>query len=313
MKNIVFLDEYSLSGCDLSRIKKLGNYTGYEKSFGEEQVVERCREADIIISNKVPVTRRVIEQLPRLKLICVAATGVNNVDLKAAEERGIPVKNAVGYSTHAVAETTLGAVLALYRQLNYYDRFVKSGDYARSDVPFHFGVPTHQLHGKCWGIIGLGNIGREVARLAQAFGCEVCYTSTSGTAREESYPALSLDELLRWADIVTIHCPLNDRTRGLIGPRKLDFMKPSAVIVNVARGGIIDEVALVEALDTNRLAGAAIDVYEQEPMRPDSPLLRIRQSDKLLLSPHNAWSPTEAIDVLIGCIERNIRTAFPEE
>ncbi len=308
MKKIVFLDEYSLSGCDLSRIRALGDYTGYEKTFTTEEVVERCREADVIISNKVLVTREAMEQLPHLKLICVAATGVNNIDLKAAAERGIPVKNAVGYSTHAVAETTLGSVLALYRRIGYYDRFVKSGNYAHSDVPFHFGMPTHQLYGKRWGIIGLGNIGREVARLATAFGCEVAYTSTSGNVREEKYPARSLEELLQWADVITIHCPLNERTRGLIGRKEFALMKHDALLVNVARGGIVDEEALVEALDNNRLGGASIDVYEQEPMRADSPLLRIQKSDKLLLSPHNAWSPVEAIEVLIGCIEENIRT-----
>lgn len=305
---IVFLDEYSMSGCDLSGIKALGDYRGYEKTYTTEEVVERCREADVIISNKVLVKREAIEQLPNLKLICVAATGVNNIDVEAARERGIPVKNAVGYSTHAVAETTLGAVLALYRRVGYYDRFVKQGDYAASDVPFHFGMPTHQLYGKRWGVIGLGNIGREVARLASAFGCEVAYTSTSGTLREEPYPALKLDELLSWADVVTIHCPLNEHTRGLIGARELSLMKPEALLVNVARGGIVDEQALVEALDNDRLGGAAIDVYEKEPMLPTSPLLRTQKPDKLLLSPHNAWSPVEAIKVLIGCIEENIKT-----
>ncbi len=303
--NIVFLDEYSLCGCDLSRIEALGNYTGYEKTRPEE-VAERCREADIVISNKVPLTADVIARLDRLKLICVAATGMNNVDLRAAADRNIPVKNAIGYSTHAVAETTLGAVLALCRQIGYYDRFVKSGAYAASDVPFHFGLPTHQLYGKRWGVIGLGNIGHEVARLAEAFGCEVAYTSTSGRKREERYPALPLAELLTWADIVTIHCPLNERTRSLIGRNELARMKPAALLVNVARGGIVDETALVEALDAGRLAGAAIDVYEQEPIAADSPLLGITRPDRLLLSPHNAWSPVEAIDVLIGCVARNI-------
>ena len=310
MKKIVFLDEYSMSGCDLSRIKALGNYVGYEKTYTTEEVVERCQDAEIIISNKVLVTREAIERLPKLELICGAATGVNNIDLEAAKERGIPVKNAVGYSTHAVAETTLGAVLALYHKVGYYDHFVKSGRYAESDVPFHFGFPTHQLYGKRWGVIGMGNIGREVARLASAFGCEVAYTSTSGAVREELYPALPLDELLAWADIVTIHCPLNDRTRGLIGREQIARMKPSALLVNVARGGIVDEAALVEALDSDRLGGAAIDVYEKEPMVAGSPLLTIQKSEKLLLSPHNAWSPVEAIEVLIGCIAENIRTTY---
>lgn len=304
---IVFLDEYSMSGCDVSRLKALGDYVGYEKTYTTAEVVERCRDAEVVISNKVLITREAIEQLPHLKLICVAATGVNNIDLEAARERGIPVKNAVGYSTHAVAETTLGSVLALYRRVGYYDRYVKSGDYAHSDVPFHFGMPTRQLWGKRWGIIGLGNIGREVARLATAFGCEVAYTSTSGAVREEAYPALPLDELLAWADVVTIHCPLNERTRGLIGQREIARMKPEAVLVNVARGGIVDEEALVDALDAGRLAGASIDVYEKEPMLPSSPLLRAQCPDRLLLSPHNAWSPVEAIEVLIGCIEQNIK------
>ncbi len=303
--NIVFLDEYSLCGCDLSRIKVLGNYKGYEKTRPDE-VEERCRQADIVISNKVPLAADVIARLDRLKLICVAATGVNNVDLQAAADRNIPVRNAVGYSTHAVAETTLGAVLALCRQIGYYDRYVKSGAYAASDVPFHFGLPTHQLYGKRWGIIGLGNIGREVARLAEAFCCEVSYTSTSGRVREERYPTLALDELLAWADIVSIHCPLSEKTRNLIGRPELALMKPSALLVNVARGGIVDEAALVEALDAGRLAGAAIDVYQKEPIAADSPLCRIAHPDRLLLSPHNAWSPVEAIDVLIGCVARNI-------
>lgn len=307
MKKIVFLDEYSMSGCDLSRIKALGDYVGYEKTHTTEEVVERCKDAEIIISNKVLVTREAIAQLPKLELICVAATGVNNIDLAAAAERGIPVRNAVGYSTHAVAETTLGAVLALYRKIGYYDHYVKSGSYAASDVPFHFGFSTHQLHGKRWGVIGLGNIGREVARLATAFGCEVAYTSTSGAVREEAYPALPLDELLAWADVVTIHCPLNERTRALIGREQIACMKPTALLVNVARGGIVDEAALVEALDQERLGGAAIDVYEKEPMVASSPLLKIQKPEKLLLSPHNAWSPVEAIEVLIGCIEQNIK------
>ena len=309
--NIVFLDEYSMSGCDLSRIEALGHYTGFGKTRPDE-VAERCAEADIVISNKVPLTAETIARLPRLKLICVAATGVNNIDLEAAAARNIPVRNAVGYSTHAVAETTLGAVLALCRRVGYYDRFVKSGDYALSDVPFHFGMPTRQLYGKRWGIIGLGNIGREVARLAEAFGCEVRYTSTSGTVREEPYPAVPLCDLLAWADVVTVHCPLNDRTRRLLGAAELAMMKPTAFLVNVARGGIVDETALADALNNDRLGGAALDVYEAEPMRPDSPLLRVRHPELLLLSPHNAWSPVEAVGVLIGCIEQNIKNFLSE-
>ena len=180
--NIVFLDEYSLGGIDLSRIKQLGNYTGYEKTTPGE-IAERCIDADIVITNKVPLRAEAIKVLPQLKLICIAATGMNNVDLEAAAERGIEVRNAVGYSTHAVTETTIGAAIALLRQSIYYDRYVKSGEYAASDAPFHFGRPLHQLYGKRWGIIGLGAIGHKVAEVAAALGCQIAYTSTSGVER----------------------------------------------------------------------------------------------------------------------------------
>ena len=182
--NIVFLDEYSLGGIDLSRIKQLGNYTGYEKTTPGE-IAERCIDADIVITNKVPLRAEAIKVLPQLKLICIAATGMNNVDLEAAAERGIEVRNAVGYSTHAVTETTIGAAIALLRQSIYYDRYVKSGEYAASDAPFHFGRPLHQLYGKRWGIIGLGAIGHKVAEVAAALGCQIAYTSTSGVERQD--------------------------------------------------------------------------------------------------------------------------------
>lgn len=307
--NIVFLDEYSLGGADLSAIRALGSYTSYETTRPEE-IVDRCREADIVITNKVPFDRTTLGQLPRLRLICVAATGVNHIDLKAAAERGIPVKNAVGYSTHAVTETTIGTAIALMRQVVYYDRYTKE-QYAGAARQFHFGRTTRQLHGSRWGIVGMGNIGRSVARVAEALGCEVAYTSTSGVVREEPYPARPLDELLAWADVVSVHCPLTDRTRGLIGARELARMKPSALLINVARGGIVDEAALAAALDAGQLAGAALDVFVHEPLDVGNPLLAIREPDRLLLSPHNAWSPVEAVGVLVECIARNIRENFP--
>ena len=306
--NIVFLDEYSLGGADLGAIRALGNYTGY-RTTAREEVIGRCREADAVITNKVVFSRETLRRLPRLRLICVAATGMNHIDLDAAAEQGVTVKNAVGYSTHAVTETTIGAAIGLRRQVVYYDRYVKTA-YAGSPLQYHFGRTTHQLYGSKWGIVGLGAIGREVARLAAAFGCEVCYTSTSGVVREEPYPALPLTELLGRSDIVSIHAPLNDRTRGLIGAPELSVMKRSALLINVARGGIVDEAALAEALDRGSIAGAALDVFSREPFAADSPLLGIREPDRLLLSPHNAWSPREAVDVLVGCVEENIKTFY---
>lgn len=301
---IVFLDEYSVCGRDLSSIKHWGDYTGYETTSAEE-VLKKSKDAEIIISNKVVLDAATIASLPHLRLICVAATGMNNIDLNAAAEHGVEVRNAVGYSTYAVAETTLSSALALLREVTYYDNYFKSGAYSSSPRIFNFDRPTAQLRGKRWGIIGMGNIGREVARLATAFGCEVSYYSTSGVERKEEYPALPLEELLRTSDVVSIHCPLNERTRSLIGAEQLAKMKPSAILINVARGGIVDEAALADALNEKRLRGAALDVFTSEPLR-ESPLYSLRDPYRLLASPHNAWSPVEAIDRLIGCIEQNI-------
>ena len=306
MKKIVFLDEYSIAGRDLTKITSQGEYIAYNNT-AKEDVVERLKGADIAITNKVVIDGDIMRQLPDLKLICVAATGMNNVDLETAKELGIVVKNAVGYSTISVAETTLASALALARNIVYFDEYFHDSRYSKADRAFCYDRLTFQISGKKWGIIGLGNIGREVARLASAFGCEVLYFSTSGAKREEAYPAVELDELLQWSDIVSVHSPLNDRTRGLVGRRELQLMKPTSLIINVARGGIIDEAALAEALDNGWVAAAALDVFSVEPLR-ESPLYNIKDRYRLLASPHNAWSAAEAIDRLIDCVAENIRT-----
>lgn len=305
MKKIVFLDEYSIAGRDMSRITSQGDYTAYENTR-KEDVVERLKGADIAITNKVMIDGEAMRQLPNLKLICVAATGMNNVDLNAAAELGIEVRNAVGYSTSSVAETTLASALALARNIVYFNEYYHDGRYANADRAFCYDRLTFEIRGKRWGIIGLGNIGREVARLATAFGCEVRYSSTSGAKREEEYEAMELDELLKWSDIVSVHSPLNERTRGLVGARELQLMRPSSIIINVARGGIIDETALAEALNKGWISAAALDVFSVEPLR-ESALYNIEDKYRLLASPHNAWSAVEAIDRLIGCVAENIR------
>lgn len=302
---IVFLDEYSICNRDLSEIKSLGDYVGYETTAYDE-VIERCLDAEIVISNKVILDAEIIASLPKLKLICVAATGMNNIDLAAAAERGIEVKNAVGYSTYAVAETTLCSALALLREVTYYDNYFKTGEYAAAERIFNFDRPTAQLRGKRWGIVGMGNIGREVARLAEAFGCEVSYYSTSGVTRDEQYPTLSLNELLSTSDIVSVHCPLNERTRNLIAKEELKMMKSSAILINVARGGIVNEQDLAKALNEGIIRGAALDVFTTEPLR-ESPLYNLNEPYRLLASPHNAWSSVEAIDRLVECITQNIK------
>ena len=306
MKKIVFLDEYSIAGRNLSKITSQGEYIAYENTK-KEDVVERLKGADIAITNKVMIDGDIMRQLPDLKLICVAATGMNNVDLETAKELGIVVKNAVGYSTISVAETTLASALALARNIVYFDEYFHDGRYSKADRAFCYDRFTFELRGKKWGIIGMGNIGREVARLASAFGCEVRYFSTSGAKREEQYPAIELNELLEWSDIVSVHSPLNERTRGLVGRNELQKMKPSSIIINVARGGIIDEAALAEALDNGWVAAAALDVFSVEPLR-ESALYNIKDKYRLLASPHNAWSAAEAIDRLIDCVAENIRT-----
>ncbi len=311
MKKIVFLDEYSICGRDMSAVKALGDYTGYDTT-APQQIAERCRGAEIVIANKTVLDAATIGRLPDLRLICVAATGMNNVDLAAAAERGISVRNAVGYSTDSVAEATMGAALALLRETAYYDEFFKSGRYATADRIFCFDRPTAQLCGKRWGVIGMGNIGRRVADLASAFGCRVAYASTSGVERKENYPALPIAELLAESDVVSVHCPLNDRTRGLIGAAEFASMKPSAIIINVARGGIIDEAALAAALDGGTIRGAALDVFTSEPLRT-SPLYSLKDPYKLLASPHNAWSSVEAIDRLIECVAQNIADFIGKE
>lgn len=302
---IVFLDEYSVCGRDLSSIKRFGDYIGYDTT-SPDQVLERCADAEVVISNKVVLDATIIASLPKLRLICVAATGMNNIDLNAAAEHGVEVRNAVGYSTYSVAETTICSALSLLREVTYYDNYFKSGEYAKSERIFNFDRPTAQLRGKRWGIIGMGNIGREVARLAEAFGCEVVYYSTSGVERDEVYNKLSLNDLLNSSDVISIHCPLNDRTHNLIDAEELAMMKKSAILINVARGGIVNEVALAEALNNGNLRGAALDVFTTEPLR-ESPLYNLQDPYRLLASPHNAWSSVEAIDRLIACIAGNIQ------
>ncbi len=303
---IVFLDEYSLGGADLSAIKALGDYRGYEITMEHDLIVERARDAEVIICNKSPLPRRTLEALPHLRLVCIAATGTNNIDSEAAAELGIEVRNAAGYSTHSVAEATIGATLALLRNTAHYDNFIKSGRYSASDRLFSFERAIGQIHSSRWGIIGLGTIGREVARIATALGSEVRYFSTSGVARDEEYRrAERLEELLGWCDILSIHSPLNDQTRGLVGEKEMAQMQQNSILINVARGGIVDEAALATALNSGVIAGAAIDVFGVEPLEKSSPLLTAKN---IILSPHNAWSSREAIKQLVEIVAEGVRS-----
>ena len=304
MVKIVFLDEYSLGDMDLTPIKSLGEYVGYDRT-SKEQVLEHCKDAEVVICNKTVLSAETLRALPNLRFVAIAATGMNNVDLDAASELGIGVKNVAGYSTYSVAEATMTFALSLLKNTAYFDNYFKGGAYAATEDIFHFGRPVRQLRGSKWGIIGMGAIGREVARLASAFGCDVAYTSTSGAVRKEDYPQMPLEELLAWADVVSIHCPLTPTTKGLIGEKELKMMKPTSIIINVARGGIIDEAALAKALNEKVIAGAGLDVFSREPLH-ESPLYDLNDNYSLVAAPHTAWAADVARKVLIQRIAENI-------
>jgi glycerate dehydrogenase len=232
---------------------------------------------------------------------------MNGIDLDAAAAAGIEVRNARDYSTDSVAELTFAGVLALLKQLPYYDEYVKSGEYVRTTKPFNFARTSYELHGKRWGIVGLGNIGKRVAAIATAFGCEVSYYSTSGKHNDADYPRKSLEQLLAESDVVSVHAPLSRDTYHLLGYEQFAQMKSTAVVANMARGSLIDEAGLARALNENIIAGAAIDVYSAEPMTADNPLLTVADKYKLVLTPHTAWHSFEALKMLAGKVADNIR------
>lgn len=304
--NIAFLDVKTIGiVSNLNLIERLGDYMQYSLTKPEERL-ERLKNIDIVITCKVVIDRKIIDACPQLKLICVAATGTNNVDLEYALQKGIQVKNVINYSTESVAQVTIAIILNLVNHLNYFDRYVKSGGYAHSDIFTHYGPEFYQLIGKRAGIIGLGNIGKRVARLLETFGMEIVYYSTSGKNNNNDYLRMELAELMLTSDIVTIHSPLNDSTRGLINKGNLKLMKPTAFLVNVGRGGIINEYDLVEAINLELIAGAGIDVYEFEPIATDNPLLSTKHPERLVLTPHIAWTSVEARELLIQRVAENI-------
>jgi glycerate dehydrogenase len=291
---------------NLKVFETLGEFTAYQVT-SPPQTIERLKNADVAISCKVVIGKREMDQLPNLKLICVAATGTNNIDLDYAKSKGIEVKNVAAYSTNSVAQATFSMVLVLLNNVQYFDSYVKSGDYAANDMFTHIGRTVTELNGKTYGVIGLGAIGKKVAEIAKSFGCNIIYYSTSGKNNNSEYQQVTLEQLLKTSDVISIHCPLNDLTRNLITYERLSLMKPSAIIINMARGGIVDESALAKALDEDKIAGAGTDVYSIEPVTLDNPLLNIKNKEKIILSPHSAWTSVEARTLLIERIAENIR------
>lgn len=306
---IVFLDAETMGDVSFSPISRYGELVCYGRSTPEE-AIERVSDCDVLIINKIKVTPELIDAAPSLKLICEAATGVNNIDLDYAAVKGIPVRNAVGYSTDSVVQATFMHLLSLAGNAPYFDDSVKSGRYSSSGIFTDVSVNWMELSGRKMGIIGMGNIGSKVALIAKAFGMDVSYYSTSGTSHCDLYPSLSLECLLRESDVISIHAPLNERTKGLLGKAELEMMKPSAYLLNMGRGGIVDESALAEALEAGLIAGAALDVFESEPLPADSPLLTLSNSGNLRLAPHVAWASVEARARLVEMIADNISKGF---
>lgn len=303
---IVFLDAKTVGDVpNLEDLEKLGETTVYQITSPVE-TEERIKDADIVITNKVVLDKDLIEGASNLKLICVAATGMNNIDRDAAKEAGISVKNVSGYSSNSVAQTTFAMVLHLVQKITRFDEFVKSGDYAEHDIFTNQDITYSEIHGKQFGIIGLGNIGNKVAQIAEAFGANVVYYSTSGRNLDQPYPHKELNELLETSDFVSIHAPLNESTEGLIGYSELKTMKSTAYLINTGRGGIVNEGDLAKALDENLIAGAALDVFEQEPVNADNPLLQIQNKHRLVMTPHIAWASMEARTELIEGVKKNI-------
>ena len=304
--HIVLLDAKTLGDdLDISALESFGTLTVYQTT-SPEQTLERIQIADIVITNKVVISANIMEEAPKLKLICIAATGMNNVDLAAAEYKGIEVKNVAGYSTKSVVQHTFAMALYLLEKMAYYDTVVKDTTWTQSGLFTDVSQPFYEISGKKWGIIGFGTIGQEVAKIATAFGAEVSYYSTSGKNLHHGYPHQSLEFILKDCDIISIHAPLNDDTYNLINENNLPYIKDNAVLLNLGRGGIINETDLAFELDRRALY-AGLDVLEKEPITLNNRLNEVKHKERLLITPHMAWASIEARKKLLEGIVENIR------
>ncbi|MDE6386546.1 MAG: D-2-hydroxyacid dehydrogenase [Lachnospiraceae bacterium] len=310
---LVVLERNSVgTDLDISCFEKFGEVTYYPNTVADN-TAERVTDADIIIANKAPLNENTLKDAPNVKLICLFATGFDNVDLAYCNSRGIKVANVVNYCTPAVAQHTLLLALALAEKIAFYDNYVKSGTYSAQDRFSNFDRPFHDLNGKTWGIVGMGTIGHKVAALAEAFGCKVIFYSASGKSTCTEYERVEFDTLLRESDILSLHCPLSDRTKGLINKDAFEKMKETAILINVARGPVVDTQALYDALINNRIAAAGLDVLEKEPMTKDNPLIKIQDSTKLIITPHMSWASIESRNCLIGEVVKNIEAFLDGE
>lgn len=307
---IVFLDAKTIGDdIDLSGFERFGEVVKYNFSTSKE-VPERVEDADVIILNKVQINQETIGNAKNLKLVCVTATGTNNLDKEYLDKRGIAWRNVAGYSTDMVAQHTFAMLFYLMEKLSYYDEYVKSGRYVGDKLFTHFANTFHELSGKTWGIIGLGAIGRRVAEIATAFGTHVIYYSTSGKNYNTDYQQVDFNTLLEQSDIVSVHAPLNENTEGLMNKKAFEKMKPTSIFLNLGRGPIVVEKDLAEALSQNNIGAAGLDVLCVEPMAEDNPLRKIQDSNKILITPHIGWAGLETRSRLMKIIEGQVEEFF---
>ena len=304
---IVFLDALALGeDLDLSKFSELGEVAIYGSSTNDE-IVERTRDCDVAITNKLKLNKNNLEEAKNLKLICVTATGFDNIDIEYAKSRNIGVCNVVGYSTNNVAQITAGFVLALYNKMNEYQKSVSSGYYTECGVANILTPTYHEIEGKTWGIVGFGNIGRRVAKIADALGCKILVNKREAVS---DFECVDIETICRECDIISLHTPLNDGTRALINTERIAQMKDGVVLVNVARGAVTDEYAVANAIKSGKIGGFACDVYSTEPFSKNHPFYEIKDMDNVIFTPHMAWGSYEARVRLCDEVKENIIAFF---
>ncbi len=305
---IVVADTDSVgSDMDYTIFDELGDCTYYDDKITDDNAAERLKGAKVLMINKSAISDKILDAAPDLELICEFATGFDNANIEACNRHGVKVANVVNYSTMSVAQHTFSMLFYLMENSRYYDEFVKSGKYANQSHFCCLDIPFNELDGKIYGIVGMGNIGRKVAQIATAFGAKVIFYSASGNSSCTDYERVEFDELLSRSDVISIHCPLSDRTRNLFNKEAFDKMKKNAILINVARGAVVSEADLYEALVQEKIAAAGLDVLNPEPMAKDSPLIKIQDSGKLFITPHMAWASTEARKRCLEEVKKNVQ------
>lgn len=304
---IVIADKDSVgTDMDYSIYDELGEVTYYDDKVTEENAAERLKGANVLVINKSQITDKLLDAAPDLELICEFATGFDNANIPACNRHGVKVANVVNYSTASVAQHTFAMLFYLMENLRHYDEFVKSGEYANQEHFCCLDIPFDELDGKTYGIVGMGNIGRKVAQIATAYGAHVIFYASSGHSDCTDYEQVSFDELLERSDVISLHCPLSDKTRDLFDKRAFEKMKKTAILINVARGAVVVEKDLSDALINGEIAAAGLDVLSPEPMAKDSTLLKIQDSGKLIVTPHLAWASTQARTRCLDEAKKNI-------